>query len=109
MAFPRLKLYLIQCTHPSNGANVVGDGDQGSPGEVFLADGISLFFTHHVAKAMLEILVRAFKIILRQDLGFHQGTVEGSMNLCSNSIYLILLPWFTSRQDYSMNGWLPLS
>ena len=65
MAFPRLRPYLIQCTHPSNGANVVGDGDQGGSGEVFLADGISLFLTHHVAKAMLEILARVFKIILR--------------------------------------------
>lgn len=56
MAIPRLRPYLIQCTHPSNGANVVGDGDEGGSGEVFLADGISLFLTHHVAKAMLEIL-----------------------------------------------------
>ena len=54
--FPGWRPYLIQRTHPSNGANVVGDGDKGGSGEVFLADGISLFLTHHVAKAMLEIL-----------------------------------------------------
>lgn len=56
-----LKPYLIQCTHPSNGANVVGDGDQCGPGEVFFADGLSLFFAHHVAKAMLGISLRVSK------------------------------------------------
>lgn len=75
-----LRPYLIQRTHPSNGANVVGDGDQCGSSEVFLADGISLFLTHHVAKAMLEILVRMFKIILRQAPSFHQSTVESFMN-----------------------------
>lgn len=79
-AFPELRPYLIQCTHPSNGANVVGDGDQCGSCEVFLADGISLFLTHHVAKAMLEILAKVFKIILRQTPRFHQSTVEGFMN-----------------------------
>lgn len=64
-ALSGLRPYLVQCTHPSNGANVVGDGDQCGPGEVFLADGLSFFLTHHVAKAMLEILARVFKIILR--------------------------------------------
>lgn len=72
--------YLIQCTHPSNGADVVGDGDQGGTGEVLLADGLSLFFTHHVAKAMLEISGRVFKVIPRQDPGFHQGTLGSSAN-----------------------------
>lgn len=51
LLFSESKSYLIQCAHPSDGANVVGDGDQCGPGEVFLADGLSLFFTHHVAKA----------------------------------------------------------
>lgn len=90
MALPRLRPYLIQCTHPSNGANVVGDGDQGGSGEVFLADGISLFLTHHVAKAMLEIVARGFKIILRQAPWFHQSTVESFMN---NSVWA-QMTWF---------------
>lgn len=72
--------YLVQCTHPSNGADVVGDGDQRGAGEVLLADGLSLFFTHHVAKAMLEISGRVFKVIPRQDPGFHQGTLGRSTN-----------------------------
>lgn len=80
MAFPGLRPYLIQCTHPSNGADIVGDGDQCGSGEVLLADGISLFLTHHVAKAMLEILVRVFKIIPRQTPCFHKSTVESCMN-----------------------------
>lgn len=108
-AFPGLRPHLVQRTHPSNGADVVGDGDQCGSGEVLLADGFSLFLTHHVAKAMLEILVRVFKIILRQTPYFHQGTVESCMNNCSNSNDLIPRPRFTSRQDYDMNGWLPFS
>lgn len=75
-----VKPYLIQCTHPSNGANVVGDGDQCGPGEVFFADGLSLFFAHHVAKAMLGISLRV-SVILRQDPGFHQGTLGSTMNI----------------------------
>lgn len=80
LAFSGLKPYLIQSTHPSNGADVVGDGDQCGTGEVFLADGLSLFFTHHVAKAMLEISVRGFKVTPRQDPSFHQGTLGSTMN-----------------------------
>lgn len=109
MAFPGLRPYLIQRTHPSNGTNVVGDGDQCGSGEVFLADGLSLFLTHHVAKAMLEILARMFKLILRQAPHFHHRAVESCMSNCSTSHDLTSLPWFTSRQDYSMNGWLLFS
>lgn len=99
--------YLIQCAHPSDGTNVVGDGDQCGSGEVFLADGISLFLTHHVAKAMLEILVRVFKTILRQTPCFHKSTVESCVNNSVRTQMTDSTPWFTSRQDYDMNGWPP--
>lgn len=45
-------LYLVDGTHACNGSYVVSDGDQCRPGQVFLADAVSLLFAHHVTKTV---------------------------------------------------------
>lgn len=42
---------LIEGTHPGDGADVVGDGDQRCPSQVLFGHRLPLLFGHHVTKA----------------------------------------------------------
>jgi hypothetical protein len=42
--------FLVEGAHARDGADVVGDGDEGGPGEVLLADATALVLGVHVAK-----------------------------------------------------------
>jgi len=53
MGFPQ---YLIECTHPRDGADVVGDGCQGGLGQVLFADSLPLLLAHHVSKTVTKVL-----------------------------------------------------
>lgn len=44
--------YLIESTHPGDGADVVGDGDQRCPCQVRFGHRLPLLFGHHVAKTV---------------------------------------------------------
>lgn len=46
---------LIESTHPGDGADVIGDGDQHCSGQVLLRHRLSLLFEHHVPKTIMKI------------------------------------------------------
>lgn len=50
----RVCVYLVDSTHACDGSYVVCDGDQCRPGQVLLADAVSLLFAHHVTKTVKE-------------------------------------------------------
>lgn len=53
---PPLVTNLIESTHPGDGANVVGDGDQRCPCQVLFGHRLPLFFEHHVAKTNIKTM-----------------------------------------------------
>lgn len=92
--------YLIHSTHASNGANVVGDGDQGGSGKVLFTDGVSFLFAHHVAKAVEEEKKKS-----RKRLRYVEYYMASYM--CATNQDLVKMKWGTG---YTPLTWmLPLT